>query len=147
MSRASSTSLARLLVEADQPTIAPGVHVDDERDVDDAGPGGDIGEVGDPPLVRAGPGEVPLQQVGGSFTAVADGGANPAAAAGSLQAQIAHQAGDRAAGRGDALAVQLPPDLPDPVDAEVPRVDPADVLLQLRVPGQPRALGGRFLAT
>ena len=31
----------------------PGEHVNDERDVDDPGPGGDIGEVGHPPLVRA----------------------------------------------------------------------------------------------
>ena len=41
----------------------PGVHVDDERDVDDPAPGGDIGEVGHPDGVRPGGGEVPLEPV------------------------------------------------------------------------------------
>ncbi len=46
--------------------------------------------------------------------------------------------GDRAAGHGSALAVQLPRDLPHPVDAEVVGVDAADLHLQLRIPHRPR---------
>jgi len=41
----------------------PGEHVDDEGDVDRAGPGRDIGEIGDPQLVRRGRGEVPVDQI------------------------------------------------------------------------------------
>ncbi len=39
------------------------VHVDDERDEHEAGPGAHVGEVRDPPLVRGRGGEVPLQPV------------------------------------------------------------------------------------
>ena len=46
---------------ADDP---PGEDVDDERDVDEATPGGDVGKVGDPELIRPGRGEAPLDQIG-----------------------------------------------------------------------------------
>jgi hypothetical protein len=63
-----------------------GEDVHDECDVDDAGPGGHVGEVGHPATVRRNRGEVPLQQVIGPFVAVvADGGGDLAAAAGSGQ--------------------------------------------------------------
>ncbi len=65
---------------------------------------------------------------------VAHSGADLPAATGALQAQLAHQPGNRAAGRGCALAMKLPPDLPHPVAAEVVGVDPADVRLQLLIP-------------
>lgn len=38
--------------------------MDDERDVDHAGPGEHVGEVGDPQLVRCGRAEMPPDQVG-----------------------------------------------------------------------------------
>ena len=46
---------------ADDPA---GEDVDDEGDVDGAGPGRDVGEVGDPQLVRGGRGEVTIDQIG-----------------------------------------------------------------------------------
>jgi hypothetical protein len=54
-----------------------------------------------------------------------------------LEAEVAHQPGDGAAGHRYAFAVQLPPDLPHPVDAEVVPVDTADLRLQLRVADRP----------
>ncbi|GHH88849.1 hypothetical protein GCM10017771_35900 [Streptomyces capitiformicae] len=87
-----------------------------------------------------------MQQVVRPFMpTVADSGADLPAASGALQAQLAHEPGDGATGRGYALAVQLPPDLPDPVDAVVVGMDPADVRFQLRDAHRP-ALGVRFLA-
>jgi len=45
---------------------ALGEDVDDERDVDEAGPGAHVGEVHDPGPVRCRGGEVPVQQVAGA---------------------------------------------------------------------------------
>ncbi len=50
---------------------------------------------------------------------IADGGADLAAAHGSLQAHLPHQPGHRAAGDVDALATELPPHLAHAIDAEV----------------------------
>ncbi|MCQ4198812.1 hypothetical protein M4J06_005397 [Streptomyces coelicoflavus] len=61
---------------------------------------------------------------------VADGGADLPAASGALKTEVAHQPGDGAAGRRHAFAVQLPPDLPHSIDAEVARVNAADLHLQ-----------------
>ena len=79
----------------------PGEHVHDECDVDGPRPGGDIGEVGHPPLVRTGRGEVSPEQVTSPLLAVVpDGGADRLAASGALQAQVTHQPGNRAAATG-----------------------------------------------
>jgi hypothetical protein len=87
-----------------------------------------------------------LQQVRRPFLAiVADGGTDLPAPPDALQAQLAHQPGDGAAGHGYALAVQLPPYLPDPVGAEVVGVDAAYLRLQFGVADRPGA-GARLLA-
>ena len=64
---------------------------------------------------------------------VPDGGADLLAASGALEVEVAHEPGDGAAGHWYAFAMQLPPDFSDSVDAEVVRVDAADLRLQLRV--------------
>src|SRR5690606_31246724 len=125
----------------------PGVHIDDERDIHDPGPGPHMREVRAPALVRAHGGEVPLQQVGGAFMAiVAHGGADRFAAASAVKAEFTHQPGDGAARHLDSFTVQLPPDLTDAVDAVVVGVHPADVLLELLISqgtgAGPPALGG-----
>ena len=62
-SRVSRTSSVVIWVAARQPTIRREYTSNDERDVDRAGPGGDVGEVGDPQPVRCGRGEVPVDQI------------------------------------------------------------------------------------
>lgn len=93
-----------------------------------------MGEVCDPPLVRTGCGEVALQLVGGPvMVVVANGGGDHSAATGALKTRFTHQPHDRASCHRYAFAVQLPPDLPHAVDAEVVGVDAADLRLQLGV--------------
>lgn len=65
---------------------------------------------------------------------------NLPAASDALEAEVANQPGDDAAGRRHALAVQLP----HPVDAEIVRVDAADLRLQFGVADGPGA-GGAIL--
>ncbi len=55
------------------PTIAPGVHVGDERGEHHARPGRHVGEVDHPQLVRAGGGEVPIDQVRRAAAAAGSG--------------------------------------------------------------------------
>ena len=124
----------------------PGVGVDDERDVDHARPGRDVGEVGDPEPVRGGRAELPPHQVSGPGRGRGGHrGADPLPAARPGQAQLAHQPLHRAPGHRRALAVELQPDLPRPVDAVVLRVHPADLGLQLLIahgPGRGHPAGG-----
>jgi hypothetical protein len=75
---------------------------------------------------------------------VGDGGDGLPAAHGSGDAELAHEAFDGAAGHGVALPVQLPSDLPGPVDAVVGVEDLLDQVLEFRVPQL--AGGGIFLA-
>src|SRR5262245_45904142 len=78
--------------------------VDDEGDVDEAGPGGDVREVCDPELVWPGRHEVTVNQVGpGASSHDAD------------EPQFAHQAPHAAARLPQAFAAHLLPDLPDAV--------------------------------
>jgi hypothetical protein len=86
------------------------------------------------------------RDVGGTLVAVVPlDGADLLAAAGAFEPEPTHQLLDRAAGRGDAFAVQLPPDLAGSVDAVVVGVD-----AWMRCLGSAsrrlRALGGRLLA-
>ena len=99
---------------------AAGKDVDDEGDVDEAGPGGDVCEVGNPePVGRR-----------GSERAIDPGRAckrltcrspwcGPACPGSPLPAHLPHQAHHRAAGNREALAPQLPPQFPHAVDTEV----------------------------
>jgi len=114
--------------------------VDDQGHIDEAGPGRDIGEVGDPQLVGSLRREVPLHQVGWPRGAlIRRGGPAGLATADTLQTQLPHEPLHRAAGHRVSLAVQLPPDLAGAIDAEVLGVDPADLGLQLLI----AALTGR----
>jgi len=111
---------------------AEGIH--DEGHIDKARPGRHVGEIGDPQLVGPAGREVPLHQVGGSDGGrIGRGGPPGLAAAHALQAKLTHQPLDGAAGDGDPLAVQLPPDLASSVHPEVLGVDPGDLGLQLGV--------------
>ena len=56
----------------------PGEHVDDERDVDPAGVGLDVGQIGDPQPVRGRRPELALNHIGGPLEPViAFGGSDP----------------------------------------------------------------------
>ena len=72
---------------------ALGEDVDDERDLDETGPGPTVGEVGHPsPIRRRGP-ELPVEQVRGPVGILGrDGGADPLAAANPVPTQISHEA-------------------------------------------------------
>lgn len=94
----------------------PGIAIDDERDVDEAGPGAHVGEVRDPALVRHRRGEVPVQQVrcpGG--VAVRDRGARARPAHQALDAELAHQPVHPACGHVIALPPQEHGHLAPPV--------------------------------
>ena len=63
-----------------------GVDVDDERDINEAAPGGDIGEIGRPELVRPVGGELPIHLVQRTWHRfVADRGLHPLASDNPLQ--------------------------------------------------------------
>jgi len=83
----------------------PGEHIDDEGGVDESRPGRDIGEGGDPELVRpAGP-ETPLHEIERSALAVGrDGCTLGPAPDDAPEAHFAHQALDGAPHHVEALA-------------------------------------------
>ena len=102
----------RIWVASCQPTII-GVHVEDEGDIDPAGPGPYIGQVGDPQLVGPARGEAPVDQVRRARgRRLGNRGAAALPADHALQAVLAHQPFDCAAGRDHALAPQLAVDPP-----------------------------------
>lgn len=110
-----------------------GVH--DERGIDDARPGLDVGEVRHPAPVRGLGDEVTVETVRSPVDLPAgERGDHAFAADRALDAEFAHEALDGAAGHGMPLPVQLAPDLPGPVDTVVGGVDLADQLLEHRVP-------------
>ena len=116
---------------ADDP---PREHVDDERDVHEAIPRRDVGEVRDPELIRSLRHDVPLHQVIRSRR----GGLRPRgdhalAADDAPQPRAAQSPFDRTARDAHALAHELPPDLPRAVDLVIRAVDALDGLEHLRV--------------
>ena len=64
-------------------------------------------------------------------------GADRLAADDAFEAHGPHQAGNRAAGHIEALALQLPPDLADAVDAEVRLEHTLDLVFQGCIPSCP----------
>jgi hypothetical protein len=83
----------------------PRVDVGDEGDVDEARPGPDVGQVGDPQPVRRRRAEVPLDEIPGPFSCVVRHGCEVGLAArDATQAQLAHQPGDGAARDPNAFA-------------------------------------------
>ncbi len=98
---------------------APREDVDHERDVHEAAPGGDVGEVRHPELIRPRRGEVAIDEIGRPV------GRRIADCVVIIQARprttprrpIARIRRSHAAARhAEAFAAQLPPDLPRPVD-------------------------------
>ena len=111
-----------------------GIDVDDERDINKAAPGGDIGEIGHPELVRPVSGELPIHLVQRTWNRlVADCGLHPLASDNPLQAHGFHEPCDGAPSNRDAFARQLPPNFAYPIDAEVLLENPPDVDRQLGV--------------
>jgi len=93
----------------------PAVDVDHERDVDEAGPGGDVGEVRDPQLVGPGRREVSLDQIHRSGRGLIGCGGLPCLPPSDpFQPQLTHEALHGAASEDDPFAVQLSPDLAAP---------------------------------
>jgi hypothetical protein len=117
---------------------ASGVDVHDERDVDPARPGRDVGQVGDPQPVRRRRPELPLHEVLRAAAGWRDGGALDLAADRAEQAELAHQPFDLAARHQVALTAQLLVDLADAVDPEVVVEDLLHERLELLVPDRPR---------
>src|SRR5208282_5979199 len=91
-----------------------------EGDVDDATPGGDIGEVRYPQLIRPRRGEVPLHQVLRTLgQLVRDRRAHAPAAHDAAQPEVVHEPLDGAPRDRDRFAPELFPHLPRPVDAAI----------------------------
>jgi hypothetical protein len=119
---------------ADDP---PRVGVDDEGDIDEAGPGRDMGKIGQPQTVRRGSVELSvhmIQRTGGRL--VADRRAQRLAPDRSPKADIPHQPGDGAACGGEAFP-PLPPDLAHAIDTKILPKHALDLNLQICVAAEP----------
>ena len=115
------------------------IDVDDEGDVDEARPAGHVGEVGYPEPVGGGCVEVPLHEVRRSGRAlVRHGRPFDLATYHPRETQLPHQPLHRAARDGDALAVQLAPELARTVDPKLLGVDVPQLHLQRLVAHPPR---------
>src|SRR5438034_1239751 len=101
---------------ADDP---PAVAVEDEREIAEAVPGADVGQVGDPLLVRPGRCEVTLQEVAGPLNRSLVGDRRPflGAAELALEPVLAHHAGDLVAADLDLAPAQFFPGLAGAVNA------------------------------
>ena len=121
-------------------------HVDDERDVDEAAPGRDIREVGDPELIRTGGHELAVDEVHGAAARTGVGRGDPGPAPdGPGEAHRAHQARHGTTRHADAVPPQLLPDFPGAVDLLVLVIDPlnldAELIVALRPRGPARRIG------
>ena len=86
---------------ADDP---PGKDIDDEGHIDEAAPGGDVGEVSHPQLVGTGRHELSVDEVRRARRAIiSNRGLERAPADGALQPHLSHQALHRAACDRDAF--------------------------------------------
>ena len=120
---------ARVRRPADPPADdAACVGVDDERDVDEAGPRRDVGEVRDPQHVRPWCPELAIDVIERTRRGfVAHRRAHTAAADHPLESLFLHQPRHRAAGDVVPFAAQLAPDLAHAVDLEVLIENPSDL--------------------
>src|SRR5262249_45754889 len=111
------------------------VAVEDEGEVDEALPGADVGDVGDPLLVRAGRCEVTLQQVAGLLGGRLAGDRRPLLRAAQLADQpvLAHHPGDLVAPGVNAPPAQLVPGLPRPIAPAATETGRLDLHQQLAV--------------
>jgi hypothetical protein len=95
-----------------------GVAVDDERDIDEPGPGPDVGEVRDPDPVRLGRGERAVEQVPGPGRGgVGDGGAGLLPAPDTVHPEVAHEPVDGAVRDRQPAPVHQRDHLAPPVEA------------------------------
>src|SRR5699024_4458487 len=107
---------------------------DDERDIHPPRPGRYVGEIRNPQSVRCQWREIPIDQVPWMLSAaIRDRGALGLAAHRAGEPFITHQAFDRAPCDFEALAAELEPDFPGPVDAVVLAVHAADFADQMRI--------------
>src|SRR5271155_3273773 len=114
---------------ADDP---PRVGVDDEGDIDEAGPGRHMGKIGQPQTVWRGSVELSVHMIhrtGGRL--VADRCPQRLAPDRSPKAHAPHQSRHRAASCGEAFPPQLTPDLAHAIDAEVLLEHAPDLDLQI----------------
>ncbi len=120
ISSASITSSVLRWVASCQPNDHAAVAVFDEGEVAEAVPGPEVGDIGDPLLVRAGRREVALEQIAGSLRRlVRDRRAPLLATPRALEPFLAHQPGDSVTADVDAIALELLPGLADAVDRAV----------------------------
>ncbi len=120
-----------------------GEGVDDEGDVDEAGPSDDVGEVADPQRVRPRGLELALDLVERTRRrTVADRRFHPLAPHGPLQTHVAHQTGDRASRDVLTFPLHLSPHFAHPIDLEVVVEHAPDFLAQNGV--APDASRSRF---
>jgi hypothetical protein len=122
------------------------VGIDYKGDVDEAGPGRDVGEVRDPQHVRPRRPELAVHVIQRARCGlVADRRAYRLAPDHPLQAHALHQTLHGAARNIKAFALELPPDLANTVDSEVLLEDPTNFDLQRGVASragrQPRGIG------
>ena len=115
--------------------------VDDERDVDEAGPGRHVREVRPPGLIGPRGRKGALDQIARTIKSglgLGGGGDPRPASDGAHQAHLPHQAAHTTARDGDAVAAQLPPDLPHPVHLEGLGPDATNLHAELVIPARPR---------
>src|SRR5262245_27332747 len=114
-------------------------HIDDESHIYEPHPGRDVCEIGDPELIRPNGNELALDQICRILRLVAaDSGSAFATAHNPLQPERSHQSFDGAAGNGDAIPSELPPNLAGAVDLEVIIPDALDLLRDLDIAPNPR---------
>jgi hypothetical protein len=113
---------------------APGEGVEDDGKVEEAGPGRDVGDVGNPELVRPLGPEIPIDQIGGRpHPLVADGGPGLPSPAHADKAGRTHQALHPLATDTDARVRQLGVDARRAVGACRPLVDRPDAADKLGI--------------
>jgi hypothetical protein len=116
----------------------PGVHIDAKRHIDKPDPGGDIGEIDHPQLIRPLRLELPLHQILRAWHGrVRSRRADLGAADHTAQPVGLDQPFHGAAGRHDAFSVQLTPHLAGPIHPIVVRMHPPNLGQQLRVADHP----------
>jgi hypothetical protein len=146
MFNASNTSSARRCVAMDQPTIFVPVwsteHVQRDREEHEAAPGGQVGDVGHPELVRSRRREVALDQIRDAMPITTLHGRLVALApAHALDVVGLHQPGDTRPADLDSFLLQLGVDPRDTEGASGGIVDLHDALTEpLVLPGPGRGL-------
>ena len=120
-------------------------HVDDERDVDEATPGRDVREVGDPALIRTSGHALAVDEVHGAAALPGVGRGDPGPTPdGAGEAHRAHEARHGAARHADAFPPQRLPDFPGAVDLRVLVIAPLNLDAELIVALRPRGPGRRI---